>query len=376
MELIAQAIHDQRLDHISLGFRGALIHCYYAIEQQLSQLITLKTHKVDKTNEDHNLIHLAQTAKIPDLEKKWESFLKEITLHLPFSYPEDDRLFFKRKNQLKAVSFLNHLNNPQLDQKKIKKAVRFCFEMYGKSLFFITEAASVQIKELPKLLQVIQELKDQLLDLLDKLQVKKNAVVKSQKSDQTLINQVNQGLDILGPLDMYSSLPDQRIHAAIGTIKHYLQLIKISLEVPQESSKHALQKFIKIETLTNVDKLFKHLFRAAILLLHGNDNHQHTLTNLFDLTEGFYKSDETIASQLKEINLGISHHYLHTRKRRDEPKLHFIYNRSLLQACSMVTDSNPKDKQALQNLKSNIHAINQLMKQSFELFIQLLEPTL
>ncbi|MGL5627175.1 MAG: hypothetical protein ACRDDW_06675 [Candidatus Rhabdochlamydia sp.] len=103
LELIAQAIYDQRLDHISLGFRGALMHCHYAIEQLLFQLITLKTHKVDKINEDHNLIHLAQTAKIPDLKKKWESFLKEITLHLPFSYPEDDRLFFKRKNQLKAV---------------------------------------------------------------------------------------------------------------------------------------------------------------------------------------------------------------------------------------------------------------------------------
>ncbi|MGL5627447.1 MAG: hypothetical protein ACRDDW_08100 [Candidatus Rhabdochlamydia sp.] len=115
LELIIQAIYDQRLDHVALGFRGVLMHCYYAIEQMLSQLIILKTnHVLDKADEDHILLHLAQKAKIAEI-KKWESFLTEMTLHLTFSYPEDYRLFFQQENDLKAFSLLEDLASVNLE---------------------------------------------------------------------------------------------------------------------------------------------------------------------------------------------------------------------------------------------------------------------
>ena len=45
LELVVQAIHDQRTDHVVLGFRTALLHCYYAMEQKLSQGIILLTFR-------------------------------------------------------------------------------------------------------------------------------------------------------------------------------------------------------------------------------------------------------------------------------------------------------------------------------------------
>ncbi|MGL5625888.1 MAG: hypothetical protein ACRDDW_00010 [Candidatus Rhabdochlamydia sp.] len=255
--------------------------------------------------------------------------------------------------------------------------------MYNKSISFITEVTLVQITDQPKLLHAIQELKQQMIEAVDnppaKIFAKTVQVIK--ESDQMLMNRVNQALGILGPLNTYSQLRDQRIYAAIGTVKNYLNLMKISLEIPQNSSNHSLQKFIKVETLANMDKLFKQLFRAVILLESGEDNHQHALINLFALTANFHrKNNQYNINLLKEINLGISHHYLHTRK--NKTSLHSLYSKFLVEALSLVTISgeysvvDKKGKTSVQSLQNNIKAINELAIQSFELFIQLLEPTL
>lgn len=381
LELITQAIYDQRSEHVALGFRGALIHCYYAIEQTLSQLVILKTNDaLDRADEDHILLHLAQKAEIAEI-KKWEPFLREMTLHLTFSYPEDYRLFFQQGNDLKAFSLLEDLTSTNLDKEKIKEAVGFCFEMYNKSISFITEVAAVQITDQPKLLHAIQELKKQTIEAVEPAKTFAKAVQVTKEADQILMNLVNQALGILGPLDTYSPLRDQRIYAAISTVKSYLQLMKISLEIPQNSSSHSLQKFIKVETLANMDKLFKQLFRAVILLENGEDNHQHALINLFALTADFYrKNDQHSINLLKEINLGISHHYLHTRK--NKTSLHAFYSKFLVEAISLVAISgeyatvDKKGKTSAQSLQSNINAINELAIQSFGLFMQFLEPTL
>ncbi|MGB7127576.1 MAG: hypothetical protein WBD50_00600 [Candidatus Rhabdochlamydia sp.] len=159
LELVMQAAHDQRTDHIALGFRAALLHFYYAIEQKLSQKIILETNKIlDKVDQDHNLLHLAQKAKIADI-RKWERFLQEMTLHLTFSYPEDYRLFFQQGNEQKAFSLLDDLSSPNLNKKKMEEALEFCFEMYSRSIAFIIEISSAQIEDQLKLSLVIQELK-------------------------------------------------------------------------------------------------------------------------------------------------------------------------------------------------------------------------
>jgi len=131
--------------------------------------------------------------------------------------------------------------------------------------------------------------------------------------------------------------------------------------------------------ITNVDKLFKHLFRAVILLESGEDNHQHDLIKLFNLVANFYKrEDEYILSHLKNVNLNISHHYLHTTK--NNSKLHYIYKESLVQAYSLLDISDEyiskKTKKPAQNLQKNIGKINELVNQSLDLFMEFLEPTL
>jgi hypothetical protein len=122
-------------------------------------------------------------------------------------------------------------------------------------------------------------------------------------------------------------------------------------------------------------------FRAVILLESGEDNHNHVLIKLFALTADFYrKNNQYNINLLKEINLGISHHYLHTRE--NKTSLHALYSKFLVEALSLVTVSgeyaivDKKGKTSAQSLQSNINAINELAIQSFELFIQFLEPTL
>ncbi|HEV3269934.1 MAG TPA: hypothetical protein VGZ69_04715 [Candidatus Rhabdochlamydia sp.] len=397
LELVMQAVHDQRTDHIALGFRAALLHCYYAMEQKLSQRTLLETNKVlDKVDQDHNLLHLAQEAKIADI-KKWERFLQEMTLHLTLSYPKDYWLFFQQGNEQKAFSLLDDLSNPNLDKKKIEEALEFCFDMYSKSLAFITEVSSAQIEDQPKLLSVIQELKKQIISTLhgssaEKILLAQVSVMQLKEPDPVLVR-VQKCLSVLHPvlkdlgrLSSYVGKREQKIYAAIGTIESYLKLMGISLEIPQNSSHHSLQRFIKVETIVNVDKLFKHLFRAVILLENGEDNHQHTLINLFTSVADFYQKDDgqAILSHFKDVNLGISHHYLHTRK--NHSKLYLFYKESLAQAYSLlnVSDeyivfnkkSHKKIKKSAEGFQKNIDTINELVRRSLDLFIEFLEPTL
>lgn len=385
LELLVQAVYDQRTDHIALGFRAALLHCYYAMEQKLSQRIILETNKIlDKVDQDHNLLHLAQTAKIADM-KKWEQFLQEMTLHLAFSYPEDYRLFFQQEKEQKAFSLLDDLISSKLDKKQIQEVIEFCFDMHGRSIAFITEVSSAQIEDQSKFLHVIQELKKQVITTLYEPSTKKiflaQSVVQLKELNPVLIK-VQQILRTLHPLNAYAYEWDPKIYKAIGTVQNYLKLMEISLEIPQNASFHSLQKFIRVETIANTDKLFKHLFRVVMLLENGEDNHQHTLTNLFTSVADFYQKDneQAIHSRLKEINLGISHHYLHIAWNNSE--LHPIYNESLTQAYSLLNVSdeftvvNKKIKRSAQGLQKNIDAINELVSRSLDLFIEFLEPTL
>lgn len=391
LDLIIQAIHDQRTDHVVLGFRAALLHCYYAMEQKLSQEIILETHKIlDEADQVHNLLYLAQKANIVDI-KKWEQFLQEMTLHLAFSYPEDYRLFFRQRNELEAFSLLEDLSDPSLDNKKIEEALEFCFEMYDKSIAFITEVSSAHIKEQSELSHVMRNLKEQIIKTLHETSTKKilfnqASVIQPKESDPVLVK-VQQMLRVLHPFlkdfNLVSSCEeDQKIYAAIGTVQSYLKLMQISLEIPQSSTQHSLQKFIRLETITNVDNLFRHLFRAVILLESGEDSHLHTLTKLFPMVAHFYQRDDkhAIDSHLKKITLGISHHYLHITWNRSE--LRTMYNKSLTQAYALLhvsgeyTVTSKKIKKSDQGLQENISKINDLVSFSLDLFMELLEPTL
>ena len=382
LELLGQAIYDQRLDHVVLGFREALIHCHYAIEQMLYSLIIRKTNQLlDKADEGHDLIKLAEKAQISDL-KKWRKFLKEGTLHLAFSYPSDHQIFFHKNNNLEAFSLLQGLNKPNLSKKEIQKAVDFCFGMYCKSMSFIIEVSSAQIKDQLKFLEIIQSLKEQVIQRIH-LPSKTISINFKKDLDQPLISQVHKALNHLEPLDTYSHLEDQRTYAAIATIYSYLQLMKISLEIPQDSSKHSLQKFIKVEMIAHIDKLFKHLFRVVTLFQGGEDTHQHDIVKLFNSITGFYNKDaaaiKSIALQLKEINLMISHHYFHTRKSHTTLKL--FYNKILKQAHSQIDIlddeySFPSKGKNCKQLKKNIDSTVKLVNSSFSLFLDLLEPTL
>lgn len=389
LELLVQAVCDQRTDHIALGFRTALLHCYYAMEQNLSQKIILETNKIDKTDQEHNLLYLAEKAKIADI-KRWKRFLQEMTLHLTFSYPDESRLFFQQKQEQKAFSLLDDLSSPNLDNKKIKEALEFCFEMYSKSITFITEISSAQIENQPKLLSVIQGVKEQIIRTLHEPSVKKillaQSVAQLKELDPTLvkIQQILPVLDLflkdLDPLNPCFDERDQKIYAAIGTVQSYLKLMETSLEIPQNSTQHSLQKFIKLETIANVDKLFKHLFTAVILLENGEDKHLHTLTYLFTSAADFYKRNDrhAVFPHLESINLGISHHYLHIAK--NHSKLHSIYQESLAQAYSLLNVSDEytskKTRKSAQGLQKNIGKINDLVSRSLDLFMEFLKPSL
>lgn len=334
------------------------------------------------------LLHLAQKAKIADI-KKWEWFLQEMTLHLTFSYPEDYRLFFQQGNEQKAFALLSDLSSPNLDKKKIEEALEFCFEMYSKSIAFITEVSSVQIEDQPKFLHVMQELKKQIISTLyessaEKILLAQTSVLQLKEPDPVLIR-VQQMLGILHPFlkdfDLLSSCEnDQKIYAAISTIESCLKWMEISLEIPENSSQHSLQKFIKLETIANIDKLFNHLFRAVILLENGEDNHQHTLTKLFPSVADFYKIDDEqdIYSLFKKINLGISHHYFHITWNNSELSLFHreslaqVTHPSLLNISDEFTavnkKGNKKFKESAQGLQKNIDTMRKLVKEASDLF--------
>ena len=380
LELIVQAIYDQRFSHIALGFRSALMHCHYAIEQTLDHLIMLKTDKFLDKIEDHDLTRLAEKAQITD-KKKWEVFLKEITLHLAFSYPKDHQIFFQESNTRKAFSLLEDLCRISLNKKEIEEAVKFCFEMYLKSISFIIEVSSAQIKYQKKNLAIIQELQGPLIKRLYASCAKKP--IEAKQIADPLTEQVDKALSYLESLDAYLCIENRKVYAAFETIKSYLQLMKISLEIPQASSKHSLQRFIKIETIAHADKLFKHLFRTIILVKKEYDDHHHNLIALFDSINFFYediRTIEIIKYLLKEINISSGHHYLFTRN--NSSRLKMLYNKALKEAHTLI-DTQDDDSLSEEGYSvsgksfclftKNANEIVDLISTSFHQFLDLLE---
>ena len=157
--------------------------------------------------------------------------------------------------------------------------------------------------------------------------------------------------------------------------------MKIALETPQESTRHSLQKFIQVETLLNMDKLFKHLFRAISILHLGEDNRAHDLKKFFSMIEEFYQKPlfEEDKKLLESINLGITHHYLHKGSNADLKKDsdHFLVQaRALLSTDEGFTAVTANGEFSHKTLHEAKEAIMNTMELSLDLFINLLHPVI
>lgn len=309
LEHMAQAIHEGRRDHVVLGFRSALIHCHFAIEQALCQIILQQTGVYVNS---HNLVDLAK--QLGKNTKKSKTFLEEVRVHLWFHYPEDYRLYFAyNKNTPKAFSLLNVLFQPKIHTEKLQEAMHFSFEKYCQTLEFIVDLLEIPLQNASDLINKIELLQSQLSQALHVSSFKKHSIspfIKKLRKAEGLLNTLNGFVYI-------KDFEEGWLFAAFNTITGYLRLIKISLETPQEASEHSLQKFIQVETLLNMDKVFKHLFRAMSILRLGEDNHAHDIKEFFPLIEELQEEDRNL---LKKINLKITHHYLHKCSSADVKK--------------------------------------------------------
>lgn len=378
LEQMAQAIHEGRIDHVVLGFRNSLIHCHFAIEQLLSQKIFQKTGKKSDT---HNLTTLANTLEA-NTQKFFSDedriFLEEIRVHLWFHYPEDYRLYFAHNNVIPQAFFLlETLLQPGITQEHVQEAMNFSFEKYYQTLEFITKLSGAPTQN------AVELFKSGLRDLQKHLKAIKEPKKLSVKS--SLIPKLDRILKELTSLDRFihvKDLSDGWILANFSTVKFYLRLMKVALELPQEATKHSLQKFIQVETLLNVEKLFKNLFRVISFLQFEKDTHMHDLNKFFLIIKEFYKSllSKRDRELLSTINLGITHHYLHTESSAGLKK---NYERFLSQArvLSSVdqefsTIMRGNTTVSYETLESEERKIIDVIESSLGLFIRLLHPVI
>ena len=379
IEQIIQTIQDQRWDQVVLGFRSAFIHCHFAVEQMLSLSILLKKKETTAT---HNLICLAEKLGIHITEEK-TAFLKDIAMHLWFCYPEDYRSFYPEKSYPKPFIFLQKLFDPykakgKLDVDVLKEAIQLCFTRYNQTIEFILDVSLAPKESLGGFLEKTKSVQQEILA----------KVVEGKKSNDfietAILQKCNQAIEILSPLSASHFLLDfkgkELLQKPLNTIKEYLQLMKISLESSQQPTVHSLQQFLQIETLANMDKLFKHLFRTIILLQTEEDNHSHNLSELFYLVKDFY-TDDVVKEQhrinLKEINLSITHHYLHKNssallQKRYKKFFETAYRLApYAKEDSISTGKKDIHYKELEEQKEKIHKEIEL---SFDLFIKLLRP--
>lgn len=382
LELMIQAIEDQRFDHVVLGFRSGLIHCHFAIEQMLSLKILLENHESTNT---HDLIELAKKAHIDTFEEQRE-FLKEIGVHLWFCYPKDYPFFYPEKNtQPNTFVLLQRLLHPyedtaekKLDVAMLKEAVQLFFIMYGQTIEFIREITSVPKENLDGLLHKVKEIQNQI-----QINKKTNKHFLGKKTE--ILNKCSKALAILHEIDQLDNIKnfEKRLLLPLNTMKEYLGLMKISLEIPEKSHRHCLQEFIQVETLTNMDKLFKDLFRTIILLQTEENNYTHNLSVLFQLAKGFYEKDLLTGVDeqlLKEINISITHHYLH-KSSYASLKKDYKYFFDLARKLNLLSE---KDFMLVSKgrsisygiLRSKKEEIFKKLDSAFNLFIKLLQPVI
>ncbi|QZA58904.1 hypothetical protein [Candidatus Rhabdochlamydia porcellionis] len=380
LELIIQAIEDQRFDRVVLGFRSSLIHCHFAIEQMLSLKVLIENTEITNT---HDLIELAEKAHIDNLEEK-RGFLKDIGIHLWFCYPEDYRFFYPEEStHPKPFIFLQKLlhlykNKEELDLVVLREAVQLCFGMYSQTIEFITEASSFPQENVCGFLKKMDEVQKQIQSKMENRDF--NKIFSRNKT--SISKKCNQALDMLKSVNKLENIQDfEELLLPINTIKGYLELIKISLFLPQEA--HSLQEFFQVETMVNMDKLFKHLFRAIIFLQTGKNNYSHNLLALLQLTENFYKKDLITGQDrldLKDLNISIAHHYLHKNSsislKRDYRYIWDLAYRLNLLSARDFTLIDQRRKISYQNLKLEIGKIFESMNHAFKLFIKLLSPVI
>ena len=365
LEHLAQAIHDGRRDHVVLGFRSALIHCHFAIEQMLCRIILQQTGVYANS---HNLVHLAE--QLGKITKKSKIFLEEVRVHLWFHYPEDYRLYFTHnKNTPKAFALLNVLSQPKISRENIQEAMNFSFEKYYQTLEFIENFLESPLQDTSGFINKMKLLQKQLEKTGDP-RFKKCSIFPCIRKIQT----VEELLNTLNELTHVKDLEEGWLFAAFNTIKSYLQLMKISLETPQEASEHSLQKFLQVETLFNMDKLFKHLFRAISILRLGEDNRAHDLAEFFPLVGELSEEDKKL---LKKINVNITHHYLHKsanaewKEKYDDFLEHSRVLLSIDEGFSVFMNKREVSHETLQEMKKEIMPT---ISSSLDLLVKLVKP--
>ena len=381
LELIIQAVENQSSDLVLLGFRGSLIHCHFAIEQILSLMILIKKGEITNT---HDLIELAGKSHIDRWEEQKE-FLKDMGIHLWFCYAEDYQSFHSEESSHpKPFIFLQKLfqvhreKEKKLDIAILKEAVQLCFKMYIQALKFIIQSSSFSIKDLNEFLGKIEEIQKQ-----TQVKIERRGFNKVFKQDKTPISEkCGQALNLLKSVNTLENLQNfEDLLLPINTIKKYLELMRISLEIPQKS--HSLQKFIQVETLANMDKLFKHLFRAIIFLQTGENNYSHNLLALLQLTRNFYQKGlitEKDKLDLKDLNISITHHYLHKNshvilKREYKRVWNLAYRLNPLSERDLVLVSKGK-KISYKDLELKAEKVFKRIDTAFKLFIKLLKPVI
>lgn len=370
LEQMAQAIYEGRTSHVVLGFRSSLIHCHFAVEQILSQ-------KSEGTVNSHNLSFLAKglERKHMKFSRKEQEFLEEIRVHLWFHYPEDYRLYFEGRKCPKALSLLNALFRSEAEN--IQEAMVFSFDKYCQTLeFVIGLTGALQ----PNIVEILREKTDELKEFskLGSEEPKKNPAVNS-----PLISRIDDVIKVLYPLNQLThikDLDDGWLLANFNTIEKYLRIMRISLELPQEATKHSLQKFIRIETLLNAEKLFKNLFRVISFLQSGRDTRMHDLNKFYSIIKEFYEAplSEADRNLLGSINLSITHHYFH---RKSHANLKKNYERFLRESCALSSvdegfsvTMDEKQIVSQETLQMEEEKITEIIECSLNLFIKLLHP--
>lgn len=367
LEYMAQAVYEGRRDHVVLGFRSLLIHCYFSVEQMLCQKILQSTGVIANS---HSLNDLANQLEGDLVFSKEEQDFFQEKIHLWFRYPEDYKLRFKDKNERrlqqgkkitpfpKALSLLSDLSMSEISIESLQEAIVFSFAKYCEALELIAKLSGAPISSIIEFRRDINSLQNQ---LLGSEKLKEKDFVKP----MPLLHEIEKAkitLSALENFDQVKDLEDGELLAAFDTIKNYLQYMEISLKTPQKSVAHSLQKFLQVETLLNVDKLFKHLFRAISILHLEEDNRTHNLDKFYLIIDSFYKESLSAKDKklLNRINLNITHHYFHRKSSADLKRNYdrFLRNAIILSSVSegftLVTSDGEISSKILQEEEKTI----------------------
>lgn len=298
IELFATAIYGQRFDLLESCLQAYSLDLHIAVEQYLSLRVMSKTGKHPT---DHRLDILEAQSGL-SLKPEQVDFLQSHSRTLLWvRYLANHMHDFQQKAKAlpKSSGWLHALSTQQ-DREKIRSILKEVMETYQTSLYIVLGE-----KATPLMTRI-----DQLLPLLDKsLNRSVNSIVNTTQQDVHLLEEAQKVVESF----VRGVEGREELRLSLKEMEHYLRWM-IGGRRLRAFVDHPSLGYWHTRSELNIEKVLRH-FLAAESIHRGMWNPRwHKLAPYIDDLEGVgYSVSAAEKEILNEINMGISHHYLHIK---------------------------------------------------------------